>query len=257
MESTTTPAQLVYTATEADFAQRVVARSNEVPVVVDFWAEWCAPCRALGPAIEKAVTDRGGKVELAKVDTDANQQLMQAFGIQSIPAVKAFRHGKVIDEFVGAIPPAQIEKFIDRLIPSEADELVAAGDEQSLRKALTVDARNTAAAKALARMLLARGETQEALATVGPVEKLDFGATGLAARARMELAGDAPTEAFEAWNADEPERALELLQGEVANTDDSERREALRAVMVGWFDELGPENDLVSAHRRRLAATLN
>ena len=145
---------------------------------------------------------------------------------------------------------------MDRLVPSEADELVAAGDEQSLRKALTVDARNTAAAKALARLLLARGETREALGTVGPVEKLDFGATGLAARARMELAEEAPAKAFEAWDAGDHERGLELLQDEVAATDDPDRREALRAVMVGWFDELG-DDPLVSAHRRRLASTLN
>src|SRR5918999_742608 len=98
---------------EANFEQNVIERSREIPVVVDFWAEWCGPCRTLGPALEKAVAARGGKVELAKVDTDANQRLAMQYGIQSIPAVKAFRDGQVVAEFVGGQPPPAIESFLN------------------------------------------------------------------------------------------------------------------------------------------------
>src|SRR5689334_18192662 len=108
---------------EADFQQQVIERSKELPVVVDFWAEWCGPCRTLGPALEKAVAARDGKVELAKVDTDANQALAQRYGIQGIPAVKGFSGGEIVAEFVGAQPPAEIEKFLDQLVPSEAQSL--------------------------------------------------------------------------------------------------------------------------------------
>src|SRR5436305_5149428 len=95
--------------TEQDFQTAVVDRSHEVPVVVDFWAEWCGPCRQLTPVLERAVAARDGKVELAKVDTEANPALSRAFGIQGIPAVKAFKDGKVVSEFVGAQPPAAVE----------------------------------------------------------------------------------------------------------------------------------------------------
>src|SRR3954468_13453853 len=108
---------------EATFDEQVLARSSTMPVVVDFWAEWCGPCRALTPLLEQAATAREGKVVLAKVDTDANQQLSGSFGIQGIPAVKAFRDGHVVSEFVGAQPPSAVERFFDALVPSEADEL--------------------------------------------------------------------------------------------------------------------------------------
>src|SRR5437588_7635287 len=94
---------------ERDFQTAVIDRSHAVPVVVDFWAEWCGPCRQLGPVLERAVAARGGKIELAKVDTDANQNLARGFRIQGIPAVKAFRDGKVVGEFVGNQPPAAVE----------------------------------------------------------------------------------------------------------------------------------------------------
>src|SRR5436853_7885192 len=112
-------------ATQETFQQAVIDRSREVPVVVDFWAEWCGPCRALTPALERAAESRAGQIELVKVDTDANQQLAAQYGIQGIPAVKAFRNGEVVDEFVGAVPAARVERFFDSLVPSEADMLVA------------------------------------------------------------------------------------------------------------------------------------
>jgi len=117
----------------------VIERSHALPVVVDFWAEWCGPCRHIGPVLERGAAARTGKLELVKVDVDANQELSRTYRIQSIPAVKAFRNGEVAAEFVGAQPPAAIERFLDSLVPSEADALVAKGDEVSLREAVALE----------------------------------------------------------------------------------------------------------------------
>src|SRR5919108_6535511 len=153
----------IYDVDEAQFEQRVLERSHELPVVVDFWADWCGPCKQLTPALERAATARAGKVELAKLDVDANKRLASLFRIQGIPAVKAFRDGRVAAEFTGALPPAEVERFFDSLVPSEADELAGSGDEAGLRRALELDPGHAAARRELGRILLMRGDTAEAL----------------------------------------------------------------------------------------------
>jgi putative thioredoxin len=247
--------------TEATFQTAVIDRSHQVPVVVDFWAEWCGPCRQLGPALEKAAAARAGKLELAKVDVDANQRLARDFRIQSIPAVKAFRDGKVAAEFIGAQPPQAVEKFMDALLPSEADGLVQAGDEPSLRQALALEPSRADAAVPLAKILLARGETDEALEILSRVPG-SFAADGLAARIALERAagpGGQPgaldlSNAFAALDAGDSERGLDLLIEALPSADGA--RDEIRRVVIGVLDELGVDHPLARESRRRLASAL-
>jgi putative thioredoxin len=238
---------------EATFQRDVIERSHEVPVVVDFWAEWCGPCRMLGPVIEKAVEARGGEVELVKLDTDANQRLAAEYRIQSIPAVKAFKDGRVVDEFVGALPPAAVERWLDGLAPSEAERLVEAGGEENLRRALELEPRRADATLALAKLLAERGDREDALDLLDNVAG-SFAADGLAARLRLE-ADEALRDAFAALDAGETERGLDLLIEAIAAAE-PEKREDLRKAIVGVLDELGVEHPLARDSRRRLASAL-
>jgi putative thioredoxin len=244
----------VFDVDAADFEQRVLERSKEVPVVVDFWADWCGPCKQLTPVLERAVESRAGKVELAKVDLEKNKQLQTAFRIQGIPAVKAFKDGRVAAEFTGALPPAEVERFFDALVPSEADELAESGDEEALRRALELDASHPTARRELGKLLLRRGDTDEALQLLEDVSG-DFVADGLLARAKL---ADDPelTPAFTAWDEDDRGTALEQLQEAFQKESDPERRDLIRRVMVALFTELGPDDPLAREHRRRLSAAL-
>jgi len=229
--------------TDATFQVEVIDKSNDVPVVVDLWAEWCGPCKTLGPIIEKVVDETNGKVVLVKINVDENPGLNQAFQVQSIPAVFALKDGAVVDSFIGAIPEATIKQFVDSLVPSvEQDavtELIAAGDEASLRLALSTDPANEDAIVKLAELLVADARPDEALALLGRIPESDR-TRRVAAAARV---GDAPTD------DDYDERLTELLS--TVKADDEARQK-----FVDLLELMGPDDPRTGEYRRRLTSRL-
>ncbi|MDQ6877186.1 MAG: tetratricopeptide repeat protein [Candidatus Dormibacteraeota bacterium] len=240
--------------TESNFESAVLDRSHSLPVVVDFWAEWCAPCRQLGPILEREASKRSGSLELVKVDVDANPTLSRSYGIQGIPAVKAFHRGRVTAGFVGAQPATAVERFLDSLLPSEAELLAHKGDEESLRAALQLEPGHAAAAIQLARILHGRGQKEEALEILGNVRG-SFAAEGLAARIKIERTAALDlSRAFAALDAGDNEQALDVLIEAI--TPASSSRDEIRRVVVGILDELGLDDPLVTRSRTRLASAL-
>jgi putative thioredoxin len=238
--------------TEITFKAEVIERSDALPVVVDFWAEWCAPCRQLGPILEREASKRSGRLELVKLDVDANPTISQSYGIQGIPAVKAFHKGRVVAEFVGAQPATAVERFLDSLFPSEAELLAHKGDEASLRAALELEPGHAEAAVKLGRILHGRGQDPEALDVLGNVHR-SFAADGLSARIRLERDGVPYLQpAFSALDAGDIEHALNLLIEAVAL--DRSNRDEIRRVVVGILDELGLDHPLANNSRTKLAS---
>ena len=214
-----------------------------VPVVVDLWAEWCGPCKALSPILEKVIGETGGRVELAKVDVDANPEISQAFHVQSIPSVFAIHEGKVVDSFVGALGESQVREFVEKLAPGATlvDQLLADGDEASLREALERDAGNLDAAVALGDMLRRGDRLDEAEAILSPFAG-SLSAKTVLARVRLQRSGVSLEGDLDLTL----EHLLEQASGDASAKDN----------LLEMLDALGPEDPRYVSFRRRLANRL-
>lgn len=228
--------------TDATFARDVLERSVDVPVVVDLWAEWCGPCRTLGPILERVVAETGGTVALAKVDIDHNPQVAASFAVQSIPAVFAISKGKVVDSFIGALPETAVREFVAKLAPaeSEPDRLAALGDEASFRQALALEHDHPHAVVGLAELLADRGESEEALALLTRVPET---AETRRVAALARLGGEA-----------DPAADLDgRLQGLLDRVKDDE---VARREFVDLLEMLGSDDPRTPLYRRALASRL-
>jgi putative thioredoxin len=273
----------------ATFQQDVIEKSLEVPVVLDFWAPWCGPCRQLGPMLEKLAAESAGKFILGKINVDEEQQLAAAFGVQSIPMVVAFREGQPVDQFAGLMPEAELRQWLDRLLPSPAELLVQAGlqleesdpqeAESKYREALQLVPEEDAIKVRLARVLLLQGRLDECRSLIEQLEQRGYLEPD-AERIKSEL--DVRTSALETGGVDEARqtaeanpsdltlqiryadalavaqqhrKALELLLSIIQQDKTGAGVEA-KDTMLKIFDMLGPASELTGEFRRKLATAL-
>lgn len=266
--------------TEGDFEYNVLAYSQQVPVVVDFWADWCIPCRTLGPMLEKLAKEGQGAFRLAKVDIDANQKLATQYNVYSIPTVKAFHNGAVISEFVGVIPEPRLREFIRSLAPSELDLALEKGQsmlkleqwlnaEQTFRQVLEKDSDQPAALLGLAKSLLMQGESDEALDIL---EAFPASREYTAAQTLLPLADALDREGNgDPWTDDPLDaafnRAVRLVRRgnlpaaldglmDILRENKGYRDGAARKLILAIFALLGDENSLTRQYRQELASVL-
>ena len=285
------PAGVIKDGTDAGFMADVIEASRETPVIVDFWAPWCGPCKQLGPAIERAVTAAKGKVKLVKIDIDQHPQFAGQLRVQSIPAVFAFVGGRPVDGFTGALPESQIKAFVERLAaqaPADAaDELIAAGREaleagdlntaaQAFARVLQADPQDVRALGGMARVYLEGGDPERAaeIVAMAPEGAKDPGLESVRAALALASAAPAETDAFEARLAADPadhEARFELARAlagagrleaamdhllQIIAADREWNEGAARAQLLTVFEAAGAASDLARQGRRRLSAIL-
>ena len=230
--------------TDQDFEEQVIEKSHELPVIVDLWAPWGGPCKTLGPLLEKVIDAQAGKVVGVKVNVDDNPGVSQAFQVQSIPMVGAFKDGQAVDGFMGAQGEPMLEDFVSRLLPTEEenqiDSLVAAGDELSLRAALDVQSDHPEAVLALSELLVLDGRTEEGLALLERIPESPESRRVAATARTSDSSGQ----------SDEVDAELEALLGKVKNDDEARQR------FVDLLEVMGPEDPRTGEWRRKLSTAL-
>ncbi len=278
--------------TLADFDEQVVAASHRQPVVIDFWAPWCGPCKALGPILEKLASEYAGKFVLAKVNSDENQEIAVRYGVRGIPSVKAMVQGKIVNEFTGAQPESVVRAWLDKIIPSPAQELqqaahqlAAAGDldgaAQKLAQASALEPSNEWVRVDAAEVMLLKGEMDEAQRLLDSLKDADVlkDARVLQLKAQTRLAemsatgeSEAELAAAVAADANDLEARLKLANVLIASNRVAEGMDQLleivrrdrkfkddigRKTLLDVFNLLGGQGELVSEYRRKLASALN